>query len=724
MSDPTRLWTLFRELADLDTAAREARLSTLDEDTVMRDRLRSMLAADDASPDSGAEDETNPRMFPWPGDSVGAYRLVAPIGDGGMGSVWLANSRTAPHVSVAIKFPTLDAFESAQGRARLEQEGRILASLNHPNIVSIVDAGETAAGLPYCVLHALSGRPLDAFVREQKPSLPRTAALIGKVADALDHVHRRGFVHRDVKPANVVVTDGDWPVLLDFGAARVTDEADISAIAVTIGYAPRTPAFASPEQGREEEATIESDVYGLGALARFVLADCLVEASPNTRRAIERTLARALDPEPQARFQRAGDFARALHDAATPARPSVWRRAAAMTLVAIGLGAGWWLRGPLASDDSTGVEGTMASVLEDVPSVEIPIDRKTLAAIARQRGSAGLQVAAAAAHARHGEVEYARDTALHVLATAPDLPDQRRIELAGLATQMGLGGAALAVLAGVEVEALPFDSQHIVALLVSTNRSRIAQRTDWSNEHPGEDVLEVLEDLEHEFEPDEALELHHGTPEMHAVLHRIALGNPELVEAWLDTRGGDEPAIHYSTPELGAFLELHARLVDDEHAKPYGDSGLREIERELSDRSGTPKNLPVRAWAWCRSLRVRGMLRGDPGRAAALALAGVKRVRASAWAPKDVEARLLALQAAATSRTGVDATEVREAALAAARIADPHGTEFLVRIDAIARSHGTEMPRLTEGVDDKAPRALARAIREHADDGGPWWMAP
>ncbi|MEM7203651.1 MAG: serine/threonine-protein kinase [Planctomycetota bacterium] len=741
MSGSERLWTLFHDLVDLAPAAREAHLATLDEGTRVRERLRAMLATEvDGAP---MDSEGARRAFPWPGDPVGAYQLIAPIGDGGMGSVWLATSRTAPTVSVAIKFPALGSPEAADTHARLVQEGRVLACLDHPNIVALVDAGETEAGLPYCVLRAVRGRAFDEFVRQRRLDVESIVELLVSLAAALDHVHERGFVHRDVKPSNVLVSEQDWPVLVDFGAARVTETAAIVASAVTVTHAPRTPGFASPEQEREEEATVASDVYGLGALARVALAAPLHDASAKTRRAAERVLERALDPEPSRRFASAGELAAALRGVIRPApavgRASVMRAVGAALLIgvfALGAATGpwWWGRSSAAQGPDGRLVATLADALAEVPAADIHIDYKTLAAIAEQRDAPGLRVAAALAGAESGEVDFARKTALATLAQGVDLPLVRSIELAELATRMGRCSAALEAVDGVHSELLPYDQQMDVMLLRGLNRSRAGEwgafaglsalAEDW--DELSDELLEPRHDV---HLVDDELSLHGGEPALCLGLLLLARGAPELVATWFEVRQRDEATLPLECPtsELGALLELHARLLDAGQSGPLSDAFLRDVELEIGHRhEEAPELLPIRAWCWARQLRIRGTLGRDPSRAVALAAAGLARVEQSVWAPRDLEARLQALHAAAIHRAqgAAAAVSFRGAAEAAAREACGEGSGLVELVAAMASSAGPDAPRLTDDFDRPALATLMGLLRAQGADApaaGPWW---
>ena len=213
MSEGSDLRQLFEQLLAIDPAEREARARELVAVTAERERLLAMVEAEELAPADEAASPNDERDHPWPGDSVGAYRLLAPIGDGGMGSVWAAESRSAPDVRVAVKFATGVGVDRAEARGRLEQERRVLAALDHPGVVRLIDGGEAGARGPFVVLPLLRGRPLDEFARGAGEAQVRR--VVARLARALEHVHSRGFVHRDIKPSNVLVDEEGWPVLID-----------------------------------------------------------------------------------------------------------------------------------------------------------------------------------------------------------------------------------------------------------------------------------------------------------------------------------------------------------------------------------------------------------------------------------------------------------------------------------------------------------------------------
>ncbi len=161
-----------------------------------------------------------------PARSIGPYELVRPLGEGGMGEVFLARQRTAAFSrSVAIKV-VKRGMDTGEVLRRFALERRILAQLVHPNIAVLHDAGVTDDGRPYFVMELVDGEPIDAYVRRKKLSIADTLRLFESVCAAVHHAHRHLVVHRDIKPSNVLVTADGVPKLLDFGIAKILSDTD------------------------------------------------------------------------------------------------------------------------------------------------------------------------------------------------------------------------------------------------------------------------------------------------------------------------------------------------------------------------------------------------------------------------------------------------------------------------------------------------------------------
>lgn len=203
-----------------------------------------------------------------PGERVGPYRVVEPLGHGGMGMVYLAVRADAAYqkrVALKVLKPGLDTAEILR---RFRTERQILAALDHPNIAKLLDGGTTAQGLPFFVLEHVDGQPIDEHCRRQRLTVPDRLRLFRTVCAAVHFAHRNLVVHRDLKPGNILVTADGTPKLLDFGIAKLLNP-ELSGRTLeptAFGFHPMTPEYASPEQIRGEPITTASDVYALGVL--------------------------------------------------------------------------------------------------------------------------------------------------------------------------------------------------------------------------------------------------------------------------------------------------------------------------------------------------------------------------------------------------------------------------------------------------------------------------
>ena len=248
----------FVERACADDAALRRTLSAmLDGDAAARARLEQVVA-----------DAVGAMEPPVAGRTIGPFRVLSLIGRGGMGAVYLGErDGNEFHQRVAIKV-LQHGVASPQLVARFRDERRILARLEHPGIVRLVDGGSTAEGLPYLVMEHVDGTPLATYARAL--TLKARVELVARICAPLQYAHDHLVVHRDLKPGNILVTAEGTPKLLDFGIAKLLAPdpvADPDREATTrTGIAIMTPEYASPEQARGDPVSAASDVYSLGAV--------------------------------------------------------------------------------------------------------------------------------------------------------------------------------------------------------------------------------------------------------------------------------------------------------------------------------------------------------------------------------------------------------------------------------------------------------------------------
>ncbi len=273
------------------------------------------------------------------GATLGKYRLIEKLGQGGMAQVYKAYQPDLDrYVAVKILHPHLTGDE--EFAARFRREARAIAALEHPHSVRVYDF-DADNGLAFIVMEYLSGvglkaRLRDLSSRDEYMPLDEVAHVIGSLADALDYAHARGVVHRDIKPSNVLITNDGRPVLTDFGIAKMIDATIITGGSGTLG----TPAYMSPEQGKGEPGDARSDIYALGVMLYQLCTNHLPfdadtpyaiilkhltsplppprALRPDLPDAIERVILKSLVKDPNARYQTAGEMGAAIRAASDP----------------------------------------------------------------------------------------------------------------------------------------------------------------------------------------------------------------------------------------------------------------------------------------------------------------------------------------------------------------------------------------------------------------------
>jgi len=197
-------------------------------------------------------------MSNWIGQTIGGYQIAEEIGRGGVATVYRAYQHQLERW-VAIKIMRATEASGKEFLARFRREAKAIAALRHPNILTIYDYGEEN-GIAYFVMEYVAGGTLKSHLTGQPIEWPDAATLIIPVGRALAYAHSEGVVHRDVKPANILLARSDWPLLADFGLVKLLDrKRGITQPGVSIG----TPSYFSPEQAAGEEVDHRTDIYGL-----------------------------------------------------------------------------------------------------------------------------------------------------------------------------------------------------------------------------------------------------------------------------------------------------------------------------------------------------------------------------------------------------------------------------------------------------------------------------
>ncbi len=233
------------------------------------------------------------------GRQLGPHRILHRLGQGGMGAVYLAertDDQFRRRVAVKLARP---GYDDGHLLRRFSNERQLLAVLDHPNIIKLLDAGVTDDDIPYFVMDYVEGQPIDKYCETRGFSIPERLALFREVCAAVHCAHRNLVVHRDLKPSNILVTPDGTPKLLDFGIANLLrPEYGAGAIGLTRTLQPMTPEFASPEQVLGQPITTSSDVYSLGVLLyRLIAGKHPYEMNTNSAAEVERAICET-NPEP------------------------------------------------------------------------------------------------------------------------------------------------------------------------------------------------------------------------------------------------------------------------------------------------------------------------------------------------------------------------------------------------------------------------------------------
>jgi serine/threonine protein kinase len=275
-------------------------------------------------------------------EEISHYVLIKRLGAGGMGEVFLARD-TRLEREVALKLLSAELANDSAHRKRFVREARAASSLNHPNVCVIHEVGESADGRPFIAMELIEGRTLAERLDGGAFSIREVIEIAIQAADALEAAHSKGLVHRDVKPANIAVTDRGQVKVLDFGLAKRVERAGAAGAGLDDGTATTmpglilgTPAYMSPEQALGQELDARSDIFSLGvviyelvtgrvpfAASSFAelaqkLAQCrfdpMARFNYETPPELDRIARKCLSREPEKRFQSAGELRRDLED--------------------------------------------------------------------------------------------------------------------------------------------------------------------------------------------------------------------------------------------------------------------------------------------------------------------------------------------------------------------------------------------------------------------------
>jgi serine/threonine protein kinase len=269
----------FSDLLDVPAAEWAERVAALTSDERQQKAVLDMLAVHAQSvdqtitPQQSAASLLSEQAMLKAGQVFGRYQIIKTLGSGGMGHVYLAERDDEVKQQVAIKVLGAHSLDD-QALARFDTERRVLATLEHPNIARLIDAG-TAHNQPYYVMEYINGVPIDQYCQEQSLGLNDRLQLFLKVCEAVAHAHNNLIVHRDLKPSNILVTPGGEVKLLDFGIAKPlkilpgTEQVHETLVGTTA----LTPQYAAPEQVQGEAITVSCDIYVLGLVLHRLLTD-------------------------------------------------------------------------------------------------------------------------------------------------------------------------------------------------------------------------------------------------------------------------------------------------------------------------------------------------------------------------------------------------------------------------------------------------------------------
>lgn len=273
-SDLNKVGEILEELIGLDRSERARFLDNADLRDEVRREVEQLLSFEEDAADSFnlaaiqfSKDFFDADSGRAIGQIVDVYRITGELGTGGMGAVFLAERQDGKlDQKVALKLLKRE-LNTAALRARFGKEREILASLEHPSIGRLLNAGTSEDGIPYLAIEYVDGMPMDEYCNRNSLGLEERLKMFVGICRAVGYAHRNLVVHRDLKPSNILVDKNGTPKLLDFGISKIlSDESDNADIATVTRMGVMTPSYASPEQLKRESVTTATDIYSLGVV--------------------------------------------------------------------------------------------------------------------------------------------------------------------------------------------------------------------------------------------------------------------------------------------------------------------------------------------------------------------------------------------------------------------------------------------------------------------------
>jgi len=321
----TQLDSLFQASVELDIADRETYLDNHCPDSELREQVNQLLRHDTANKNTLRERISNQAVDLLStvkiGETLGAYTINSELGEGGMGTVYLASrSDDSFDKQVAIKIlHNKLASESDKSRFRIERQ--ILADMEHANIARLLDGGTCSDGSPYLVMEYVEGESIDNYCQRGQLPIKKSIGLIIQVGHAIQYAHRRQVLHCDIKPSNIIVSRDNTVKLVDFG---ISQPLNLRKSNSNIDHSPMTPVYASPEQLEGSELDERSDVYALAIVLHEILTGHRPSDGENSEREfadnqpikldrgldreLRAILGRALDKDKTKRYQSIGEL--------------------------------------------------------------------------------------------------------------------------------------------------------------------------------------------------------------------------------------------------------------------------------------------------------------------------------------------------------------------------------------------------------------------------------